>query len=180
MILRALIKLSMVRAMAIGLGLVLMSSLANAHKNVVVIPMFDGSEELKPSSPITNIGLSNDNYIIDSSVAIDKVTQLQWQRTGGITLRDYNSSWNYCANLILNSHNDWRMPTINELVSIVDYARTAVPILNVDAFRGGRLASYWSATDTARASDVVWGVLFSDGFVLQLSKTESNYVRCVR
>jgi len=58
---------------------------------------------------------------------IDTATGLMWikdpQAAGlGMTMYWYDAI-NACENLIYAGHDDWRMPNINELMSIVDHSR---------------------------------------------------------
>jgi len=61
-------------------------------------------------------------------------------------------------------HCDWRIPTVKELQSLVDYSRTnpasSVPDAAVASFN-----LYWSATSDASAPSYAWYVDFTDGVV---------------
>jgi len=81
----------------------------------------------------------------------------------------------WCASL----GDGWRLPTVRELSSIVDYARrdpAAVEPLKAST------ASYfyWSSTTNAYFPYNAWVVNFFSGSVYDFSKTNDNYVRAVR
>ena len=93
----------------------------------------------------------------------------------GITPRDY------CTD---NTHGlpgtGWRLPRVDELMSIVDYG-TYDPAINAVAFPGTNSASYWSATTYANNSGIRVGRYFDDGTsVDELDMSDTDYVRCVR
>jgi len=56
----------------------------------------------------------------DGTIA-DEATGLIWQKEDSKTALDWKSTLEYTSNLNLASHNDWRLPTIKELQSIVVY-----------------------------------------------------------
>jgi len=91
----------------------------------------------------------------------------------------------------LGGANDWRLPTLAELQTIVlDFACTGTgggstctcgssPCID-GTFGPTQLRYYWSATSWASSPGSAWGVSFSDGGVDVADKTGSAYVRAVR
>ena len=85
----------------------------------------------------------------------------------------------YCQGLKLGNFDNWRLPTLSELLSIVDFRRYKPAILkefqHVDNY-----TIYWSSTVSARTSDDFWGIVFSDGSTKTEYGRYGRYVRCVR
>ena len=85
----------------------------------------------------------------------------------------------YCEALKLGAFENWRLPTLNELLSIVDHTRykpaTLKEFNHVD-----NDTLYWSNTAYAGGSSEFWGVVFKDGATDDASETYGRYVRCVR
>ena len=74
---------------------------------------------------------------------------------------------------------DWRMPTIQELSSIV-HSGVFDPVINTDYFPNTVSSYYWSSTTSAVNKDTAWRVYFSSGYFHGNYKADSYYVRAVR
>jgi hypothetical protein len=55
-----------------------------------------------------------------NEVWIDPATTLMWTKTDNGNEVNSNEARDYCLNLKLAGHNDWRLPTINELEGIYE------------------------------------------------------------
>jgi hypothetical protein len=117
----------------------------------------------------------------------DTCTGLMWQKdtadTNGDGARDVSDglSWchalAYCEDLTFGGHDDWRLPNVRELQSIVDYGRIGPAIDPVfSTFFGG----YWSSTSSAGGYGVAWLVFFGSGAVFGEVNSTDGYVRAVR
>jgi len=129
-------------------------------------------------------------YNTDNTIT-DNVTGLDWIQNPAITSGDgFDFANTYLwANAITaitamntanyGGHNDWRLPNLKELISIVDYGRI-FPSINVSFFTS--LSDYyWSNTTHASITEEAWIVNFNDGVTATDSKDPANYyVRPVR
>jgi hypothetical protein len=78
-------------------------------------------------------------------------------------------------------HTDWRLPSKQELQTIVDYSIPYPgPTIKAAYFPSTIASYYWSSTTYASYTDGAWSVNFSDGVVDYGYKDSSYYVRCVR
>ena len=119
----------------------------------------------------------------DEGIVTDHKTGLQWQD-------DYNNNneeiktakWidaiDYCKNLMLGSSNDWRLPNIRELLSIVDHSRYDPAIDPI--FQYTVSDYYWSSTTYVGYTGAAWDVWFYYGYSNGWNKDDNHYVRCVR
>ena len=69
----------------------------------------------------------------------------------------------------------WRLPTIEELLTLVDYTKH-----NPASSEAIASNYYWSSTTSASGTCSAWGVYFGTGRSDYRSKYDSLYVRCVR
>ncbi len=53
----------------------------------------------------------------------DTSTGLMWQQAGSSNSMTWEQALAYCEGLNLGGYTDWRLPTIKELYSLVDYTR---------------------------------------------------------
>lgn len=175
----------------------------SAQQKVVVIPLFKSvevKEPLEPYSPLPDtlqnisytatFGEDNDytinppsySYYGDGTVT-DNVTGLVWEQTDDNVAKNWNDAWDYCQNLVLppDGWTDWRLPAVNELMSIVHYG-TDQPAIVLTAFPRTNSAGYWTANTYAGSSGMAWYVNFNKGDASYASKSPTilAYVRCVR
>lgn len=76
-------------------------------------------------------------------------------------------------------YTDWRLPTIQELISLVDYSRDN-PAINTDLFPDTQASYYWSSTTNAYDPSNAWIMSFNYGAVYGYYKDHGYYVRAVR
>jgi hypothetical protein len=120
----------------------------------------------------------------------DTMTCLQWQQAtadpngdGTPDSMNWENALDYAENLSLTDHDDWRLPDINELDSIVDYSRWD-PSIDPTVFPDTVSSDYWSSTTYAYFyTDVAWLVYYLSGGAggVQFNgKSSMYYVRAVR
>jgi hypothetical protein len=108
----------------------------------------------------------------------DRVTQLVWQQGEGGS-KTWTAALAYCESLSLAGQTDWRLPNRKELLSLVDYSRYN-PSIDSSFFPNVVASYYWTSTSYANNSYDAWDVYFSNGYVGNSDKSNSDYVRCVR
>lgn len=131
------------------------------------------------------------NYTVDSvnGTVIDNNTGLMWKRceegksgascTGSGDEMTWANAIDRCENLSFAGYDDWYLPTIEELTSIVDYTEHS-PAIDTAAFPNTESAITWSSTEDVSSSTNAWIVNFSYGTPSNYPKTNSSRVRCVR
>ena len=137
------------------------------------------------------IGFIKDTIGIESGVAAgfsrddrrevikDDIYKLMWQDGEEIYQGTYDEAVKYCENLNFAGFEDWRLPTINELISITD-KRKFKPAIN-SAFNNTKSDGYWSSTKSAKDSSGMWIVYFWDGSDGDWGHVSfSFFVRCVK
>lgn len=112
---------------------------------------------------------------------LDKETGLVWERSPDTTVRNWNGACEYCYRKQVGGRYGWRLPTVEELASLVDTSVGSAPYIpSGHPFSNVQSSAYWSATTYVGATSCAWNVYFNDGNVYPPSKSGTNYVWCVR
>ena len=107
----------------------------------------------------------------------DPETHLEWQMEspGAMT---WEEALRYAGSLVFAGKNDWRLPSVFELESLLDRRRYRPVIRQEVPFQDTQ--SYWSSTTFGPATRNAWIVMFDGAYVLSYSKGNAYRVRCVR
>jgi len=97
-----------------------------------------------PAYGVNNFADNGDGTITD------KATGLMWQKSDSGSAMNWRDALAYAQKLTLAGHTDWRLPSVKELQSIVDYTRAPMvtnsaaldPIFNVTNIE----SYFWSST----------------------------------
>ena len=111
----------------------------------------------------------------------DSVTSLEWQdsyNSEDIKKATWSEALIYCDELILDNKSDWRVPSLNELESIVDYNKYNPATSHI--FQHIVTDAYWSSTTDGLDSFKAWYVYFKYGDDGWSDKKYKGRVRCVR
>ena len=113
----------------------------------------------------------------------DSKSGLAWQddysdNRGIIKSATWQDALVYCKELTLGGQNDWRLPNIKELKSIVDDTKSNPAISSI--FQNITSGYYWSSTTGVFDSSYAWYVYFNYGGDFWYEKYDMRYVRCVR
>ncbi len=130
-------------------------------------------------------------FVVDGQVITDNCTGLMWQKTPPGNTMSWIDSLVFARDLTLAGFSDWRLPNVNELLSIVDYGRypgmAINPVFDIpvgDDVAGYGAESFWSSTSYAATLEgKAWRVGFASGeiYILEAqSKNNSHAVRAVR
>jgi len=111
----------------------------------------------------------------------DPETGLEWQCESPGKMTWYEAQ-EYAASLSLDGKDDWRLPTLAELESLLDRTKARSdgrPFMREEIpFRDN--LSYWSSTTFEHRTINAWIVMFDGAYVLSYYKSNSYHVRCVR
>ncbi len=124
------------------------------------------------------------SYGRSGDVVIDNATGLEWQDNESIKKPwdefEGDTAANYCAILQLGDHDDWRLPSIEELLSLVDYSQYKPSIAKGVFDYISTDVNYWSSTTYVDFISSAWYGNFSNGSSDYGTKSSRDYVRCVR
>lgn len=136
----------------------------------------------------TEYGINDYSDNGDGTVS-DAATGLTWQQGDDGEVYDWNGALDYCSALSLEGSDDWRLPNIKELHSIVDYDRSpdatdspAIdPIFTLTSItnEAGELdyGTYWSSTTLiSYPNNVSWANYISFGRALGYQEQLGGWV----
>ncbi len=117
-----------------------------------------------------------------AGVVTDSMTGLAWQASA---LSDAPVRWTealaYCESLSLAGKDDWRLPSIKELATIVDEGATDGPVIGA-SFGVDIAAQYWSSTPAPPFAGIPFAFTLETSFGISPRRqlTENVAARCVR
>ena len=165
--------------------LVLITDSARAapkDKNVGT-PTQNWDENLSGTARFTVLSAFNNAAVRDNN------TGLVWEQAPEAATHQWDSAGVKCVNRKVGNTRGWRLPSVAELVSLIDPSLPApfVPLVATGGvFTGVQPAFfYWSTTTRADTLVAAWGVSFEEsegtlGAASSHSKTDSNQIWCVR
>jgi len=135
---------------------------------------------------------TNRFVVLTGGMVEDTLTRLVWQQDGsgpragcsgvdGLTCT-WAEAKAYCAGLATSKfggHSDWRLPTVKELRSIVDY-RMASRTIDQTAFPNTPAERFWTSSPYGGSSGYAWDVDFYYGSSDFYGVGHRIWVRCVR
>jgi hypothetical protein len=110
----------------------------------------------------------------------DLKTGLGWQVSTSSATRAWEDALADCNASRVGGHVDWRLPSFKELLTLVDFQRSAGPTIDEGWFPGTPLARFWTSTPNANRPDLVWTIWFDLGYPDEEELWHEHWVRCVR
>jgi hypothetical protein len=118
--------------------------------------------------------------VLGGTAVFDRTTGLVWERGPTGQLMTWDAAVAYCPTLTVGGKNDWRLPTIDELKTLMDATQSNPALPLGHHFVGVQPYGYWSSTTYAVYQSAAWYVYFYNGYVTYGYKFGSLYVWCVR
>ena len=122
----------------------------------------------------------------DKGIVTDLRTGLEWQDNyldNSIEKDDYFDAITYCNSLELGNNNDWRLPTRNEFLTIINNEKQPTidyTTLNALQFSYVLSSLYWTS-DLSSKVDKSWAVDFSNARIKDYDSAGFHFaIRCVR
>jgi len=106
---------------------------------------------------------------------MDKAHAIVWQDSAQAKKnrdKDWDDGIDYCDRLVLAEKTHWRLPTFDELHSIVDYGH-AEPAIN-PVFRYVYEGTYWTSTNFSATLSRAWTIDFRTGIPYYSYKTTNH------
>ena len=121
----------------------------------------------------------------NSEAVLDRETGLVWEKSPSTSTYTWDNAQasNHCNTITVGDRIGWRLPTIQELSSLVDKApaNTSDPRLPIGHPFTGVQTVYWSASSSLAFGSVnAWIVSFFGGGAGLAPKSSPTFVWCVR
>ena len=118
-------------------------------------------------------------YEKSTNIVIDSQNNLMWQ--DNIEVKEYLetaiTAKVYCENIVLNGYIDWRVPTINEIINIIDLnEKNAIN----KKFKFVNPNLYSTSSTFIEDTESLWAIDFKSGAIITDKKRNENYIRCIR
>ena len=125
---------------------------------------------IAPPEPSVNWRIENDDVLYDGR------TNLYWERRDESGIMTLEEAKIYCNDLTKGAYDDWRLPTIQEFQTILNFSDQAYP----DGYFKFLNTYYWTKTPLADLPDGFWAVDHSAGYNSRYMKDSFWGARCVR
>jgi hypothetical protein len=132
----------------------------------------------KIEEPKLDIALVRDD---SKEIVIDKTTGLMWQDNIDTKTikKNRKDAKHYCRRLVFAGYDDWYLPRIQELRSIVDQKKHNPAIR--DGFKNIQSYHYWSSSPNISSNTLnVFNIDFKNGQTYKTNREGRCHVRCVR
>lgn len=117
---------------------------------------------------------SGSRYTASAAEVADGRTGLRWQRGVAPVAKTWVDAVAYCSTV----GDGFRLPSVKELMTIVDFNKVAVKADPV--FEGTTATGMWTSSPRAKNSSYAWLINFDNGLASNQAKTSSYQVRCVK
>ncbi len=124
--------------------------------------------------------VENEYEDLGNGVVVDHATGLMWEKSGSPDYITYEKAEAYIRDLNrkkLAGFDDWRLPTVDELASLVEPEERSGGLYIDPPFDTNQS---WCWTSDKRGSGSAWYVSFNDGSVYWSGVDNQGYVRAVR
>lgn len=119
--------------------------------------------------------------VLDGEAVLDKETGLVWEKSPDINSRNWYDACTHCYRRDVGNRRGWRLPTIEELASLVEFPlQFYLSLPSGHPFNNVQSSHYWSSTTYASSTSSAWRVYFRYGDVNFNGKSNDHYVWCVR
>ena len=120
------------------------------------------------------------HYDVQQETVRDLGTGLVWQRSVPDQTFDFDQARGYCSQLTLAGQQGWRLPSMTELLTLIDESAAAAPMIDAKAFPNTPAEAFWSSSEFGGATGMAWQVYFDRGNGLYGLSSAQFRVRCLR
>ena len=122
---------------------------------------------------------AKDRFEVKEQIVIDSFSGLMWQKATGMKNITWSGAIRYCKKIEIGGYADWKAPSIDELMSLIDKNGFKISI-NTKYFPDTIESFYWTSSIDKNDKSRAWLVFFDSGFGDHSYKDRKGHIRCVR
>lgn len=173
---------AVVLAVAVMLLFPMSGTAGNLEPSAAPGPTMKTLDQIPPTWSQTLPADQRFQLVLNDAAVLDKETGLVWEKSPSTTTVTWIVAMYTCYNKKVGNRQGWRLPTVEELESLVDPSTTHPSLPSGHPFTNVQPVEYWSSTTLSDYPSHAWVVFFGGGNVDYFDKTDfnGNYVWCVR
>ncbi len=118
-------------------------------------------------------GLEQEKTVYDNN------TFLEWQSNVSDVKYHHAGAVSYCDSLSYGGYDDWRLPSVKELLTIIDYSKNGI-MIDENYFTDTPASYLWADKESLASANYFWSVNLPDGMVAANYYDSEYNVKCVR
>jgi len=179
-------KMQLIWCMALMAGVVFGAGLTSAGDlnppDAFPSPTMKSLDEIPPSWHQIISAQERFMEVMSGQAVLDRETGLVWAKNANLFgAIDWESAVDYCRNREIGDRKGWRLPTVEELSSLLDMSIATPPRVHTEPFYNIQMSDpYWTSTHDRWDEPAAWYVNMDSGTVSIASKANELYVWPVR
>ena len=137
-------------------------------------------DEIPPTWSQTLSASDRFELVLNNEAVLDKETGLVWAKDAYNYKKEWMDAVIYCIDLTIGNRKGWRLPTVQELASLVDPDQSSPALPVGHPFNNVQSDLYWSSTTCDALTDNAWYVSMYKGGASYIHKTYQYYIWPVR
>ena len=140
-------------------------------------PTMKTLDEIPPTWSQILLAADRFELVMGDDAVLDKETGLVWAKDANLYngTRRWQQAMDYCRDLSIADRKGWRLPTVEELSSLIETGHGNPALPHGYPFSNLVAGMYWSSTTYEGDSALACSVLIVDGRVLYGNKTTYSY-----
>jgi hypothetical protein len=117
--------------------------------------------------------------VMDGAAVLDNETGLVWEQSPDTIAANWSDANRYCRTRLLSRRSGWRLPSIEELASLVEVGKLG-GLPNGHPFNNVLESNYWSSSTVESNSALAYAIYMRYGNNTTYDKSLALYWWCVR
>lgn len=124
-------------------------------------------------------GAQRFTLVLEGQAVADSKTGLVWEREPDRIHDVWDASIERCATKTIGDRKEWRIPSVDELKTLIDPDQTDPSLPSGHPFSNIKSEIYWTATPHVQDDILAWQISFFSGQAVTDQKSGTRRVWCV-